>query len=58
MWFLVIVKEVAIKSCFADADRAFISKRMLFPTIKEESTTTSYRIRLRVMKLADNIELL
>jgi len=37
--FLVIVKELAIKSCLATVDLAFRLKRMLLPTIKEESTT-------------------
>ena len=41
IWFLVIVKELVIKSYYADVKRAFKLKRMLLPTIREESTTKS-----------------
>jgi len=41
IWFLIKVKDLAIKSYFAGVERAKRLNRMLFPAIKEESTTQS-----------------
>jgi len=58
IWLFVKARESAKKVCAADVDRASRLRRILFPAIKEESTTKPSRVMFNFVKLTSKMEVL